>query len=363
MELSKVYLGDSPAKVYLGDTLVSGGESNGVLISYNMRMYLQNVDYSNNDDYTISDVYSYLPVRTVRMDQPNPVVLNFQSAATSVNIYTDAAKTDLMQTISVGGALTCEVYNLIPNRTYYWVTNTGEEGSFQTSGGTVRLCKVDETINMRDLGGWSAMNNKTVKYGKLYRTAEWNGKHGFYLTQDGINTCLNVLGIGAELDLRHSGEVDSDTPDDVTDDITESALGPDVPYERDSIYAYDSIADTLPEVKKCWDFILTNIRQGRGVAFHCWAGADRTGTLAWLLEGLLGVSRSDMDKDYELTSFAEYGGYMIRQRNDSTRLKPFATTYINGFTGSTVHEKVVSFWKSIGVTDAEIEEFRTIMLE
>ena len=37
--------------------------------------------------------------------------------------------------------------------------------------------------------------------------------------------------------------------------------------------------------------------------FHCRIGADRTGTLAYLLEGLLGVSEEDRYRDYEMTVF------------------------------------------------------------
>ncbi|MBR5388667.1 MAG: tyrosine-protein phosphatase, partial [Clostridia bacterium] len=35
---------------------------------------------------------------------------------------------------------------------------------------------------------------------------------------------------------------------------------------------------------------------------HCNAGADRTGTVAFLINGLLGVSFEDLTRDFELTS-------------------------------------------------------------
>ena len=55
--------------------------------------------------------------------------------------------------------------------------------------------------------------------------------------------------------------------------------------------------------------------QDKVVYFHCAGGADRTGTLAFLIEALLGVSESDLSKDYELTSF---DGSHDRYRNMST---------------------------------------------
>ena len=39
------------------------------------------------------------------------------------------------------------------------------------------------------------------------------------------------------------------------------------------------------------------------IFFHCKIGTDRTGTLAYFLEGLLGVSEEDRLRDYELTYF------------------------------------------------------------
>ena len=40
---------------------------------------------------------------------------------------------------------------------------------------------------------------------------------------------------------------------------------------------------------------------------HCSAGADRTGTLCALINGVLGVSEDDLIRDYELTSFSKQG--------------------------------------------------------
>ena len=39
------------------------------------------------------------------------------------------------------------------------------------------------------------------------------------------------------------------------------------------------------------------------IYFHCRIGADRTGTLAYLLEGVLGVPTEYRHQDYELTTF------------------------------------------------------------
>ena len=43
------------------------------------------------------------------------------------------------------------------------------------------------------------------------------------------------------------------------------------------------------------------------VYIHCTAGADRTGTICYLINGVLGVDYEDLAQDFELTSFSEQG--------------------------------------------------------
>ena len=58
-------------------------------------------------------------------------------------------------------------------------------------------------------------------------------------------------------------------------------------------------------IKSIFDF-LSN-KNNYPIYFHCNSGADRTGTLAFLILGLLGVSYEDITRDFETTSFTYYG--------------------------------------------------------
>ena len=46
---------------------------------------------------------------------------------------------------------------------------------------------------------------------------------------------------------------------------------------------------------------MQKIVDGKVVFFHCQVGTDRTGTIAYLLEGILGVSKEQRFEDYELS--------------------------------------------------------------
>lgn len=98
------------------------------------------------------------------------------------------------------------------------------------------------------------------------------------------------------------------------------------------------------------------------VYFHCTAGADRTGTLACVLEGILGMNQSDIDKDYELTCFYSGTGTdnEARRRNETdwTGL----INAINAVPGDSFREKCVHFAVgTCGMSMADINAFRAAM--
>jgi hypothetical protein len=106
-----------------------------------------------------------------------------------------------------------------------------------------------------------------------------------------------------------------------------------------------------------FNFIVNNIRQGRAVYEHCVYGEDRTGFLSFLLEGLLGVSYSDLAKEYELTFFCN----KIKSTKDSID-KVF--DYIETMDGATLRDKFNAFFvNKIKAKQEDIDFFRSEMLE
>ena len=381
MLLGKCYIGGSQVqKAYLGgvEVISEGGGGGGNPSVFNIvpdavRRYLSEVNYGNNPEYTGTSILTYIESGVYPGNEPVHATLKFQSNVTTLTLYTDSSKQNVWQMIALNGT-ECNIFNLIPNTSYWWVADNGEEGTFSTQG-SVRLCYIPNLVNFRDLGGKTTTDGKKVKYGRIYRGCEANGEHGYRLTEEGIAIGRNILGIGAELDFRLGYEVDNNTPDDPSDDITSSAFGDDILYGRYELHSYRYIAGygegedeekTKTAALNCFRFVLNALSQNKPVYNHCWAGADRTGTFCWLLLGLLRVYQDQMDKDFELTSFSEIGG---RFRNVfGTQAQPsgigdLAVNYLATFNGSTLHERIESLWKYIGVTDAEIAQFRSLMLE
>ncbi|MDT3365797.1 MAG: tyrosine-protein phosphatase [Bacteroidota bacterium] len=109
---------------------------------------------------------------------------------------------------------------------------------------------------------------------------------------------------------------------------------------------------------------------GKPVYFHCAAGRDRTATLAVLLLGALGVSESDMAKDYELTYFTptdwgmskdDNGNYVYKHTRDTYSYKSLKETITKGRTG-TYQECIAKYLVGIGVPQQDIDDLREIML-
>lgn len=123
-------------------------------------------------------------------------------------------------------------------------------------------------------------------------------------------------------------------------------------------------------IKECFIFIAQCLRNDKPVLIHCAAGRDRTGTMAILILGLLGVSEGDISKDYELTYFSPRDWSMwVEQDPDNylhTRTQEgsfvAACKYLWDFGGATFAKSVEKYLLSIGVTAKDIEDIRTAML-
>jgi chitinase len=262
-----------------------------------------------------------------------------------------------------GGVGKQGITNLVPNTTYQWQVTTSSNqvvasGSFKTRGHLRQVFFEPNVRNGRDLGGYKGLNGKTVVYHKLFR----GGKiHSSYCNSNGRKEML-AEGIKAEVDLRESSDVPDKSP--LGTDIAFLAPGFDSGYNTMIRDNKDKMKDTF-----CW--VVARLRENKPVYFHCAAGRDRTATLAILLEGALGVSESDMAKDYELTYFTPSDWGMSKDDNGNPVYKHIRTAYsyksvrktIYSLTDSgTYQERIVKYLLQIGVPQQDIDDLRAIML-
>ena len=203
------------------------------------------------------------------------------------------------------------IQNLYANTQYYWKVRAGDEtsdvGTF-TTGDYVRWISARPVYNVRDLGGYMTESGKRVKQGLIYRGGEitnkaW-GDHSQTNTPESMRVFYQEMEIGIELDLRGAG--------DIGDGYNDYAFRPDQDrYKQHAIKSYEeTFTKTRSEVAPIFE-LLANA-DNEHVYFHCYGGADRTGTIGFLLNGLLGVSYSDLVIDFELTSYSSINNEHIR---------------------------------------------------
>jgi len=286
-----------------------------------VRNYLANVTYDPSD-YSTSQIANYAPA--------DAVISNYKpigQAAGGVMHYNEVP--NVLTPFASGG----KAGTLKPLDALRWI---------RTRDGSA------EAWNVRDLGGW-ACDGGTVKYGLLIR--------GGRISAADRAVLVGRFGVQHEIDLR--GKEGRDPSDG--DVATESPLGSDVWFtiaDKAASYALTPVA-TWQLYLRC---VIDAVTHREPVYFHCTAGADRTGTLACVLEGLLGMSQSDIDKDYELTTFYSGSGTdaLARRRNEPEWKR--LINAINAVSGNTFRDKCVHFAVgTCGMSMADINAYRAVM--
>ena len=310
--------------------------------------FLAEVDYAENaNDYSVTKVIPYYSATTTySKEEPSGLQIKVP-ANTTITI----AQGDKVKSEAVSGIGT--IYNMEPLKAGTFAFG-GKTYKIVPEGG-VRMIYTPSVWNVRDLGGWACTGGR-VKYGKIFR----GGNFGSISAADKA-TIVDWLGVATDIDLRNNSE---------TGGITASPLGGSVEYFHQSLDFYANAvntsaasARTVAVLKK----VMACVAANKPCYFHCMSGSDRTGTIAYILLSLLGVSQSDKDKEYELTAFSdEADGKRFRNTNynvtNGNGWYPLIKYFRDNYTGENDNEKVAAWAVANGITAAEINAFRAAMV-
>jgi len=319
---------------------------------YNDEAYL---DYS----LTLTDLYEtsqnddvpgvYIP-RTLTLDWEDI------DGAQSYTLYVSTTKDFSGEVVTVEG-ITESTYNitdkinLYADTVYYWYakadngTKTDVE-SFYTEN-TVRTVYIDGVDNSRDIGGWNGLHQ-----GRAYRSAKLSGVDdtgevdtSTSITEKGIDTVVNDLGVKTQLDLRGYN-------------YTEGPLGDDVNFVATQIGSYMSAYSNVTEYAKTIRVFADS--DNYPIIFHCAGGCDRTGTVAFIIQALSGVSEGDLSIEFELTNFSRY--YRNRDRDGDYFYYDDLIKQLKTYEGATIQEKAENYALStLELTRSEITNIQSMM--
>ena len=328
--------------------------------------YLEEVDYGDSE-YTYSKVIGYPgggPSEN-NVEIPPAYTVSWSANASAGALKLRVWESDWSREFSLpAGTSKQSLTNLVPGRTYHYIVTATSgsvvtKGSFKTRGLLHQVYFEPNVRNGRDLGGWKGLDGKTLAFHKLYRGGRIDGK---YMNSTGKAEML-AEGIRAEVDLREKDDVPSISP-----------LGSTVAFYApgfDSGYNH-MVRDNPAKVKETFMWVVARLREGKPVYFHCAAGRDRTATLAVLLEGALGVSESDMAKDYELTYFSptdwgmskdDDGNPVYKHTRDNYSYGSIRKSIFSQTDSGTYQERIVKYLLKIGVPQKDIDDLRAMMLE
>ena len=310
--------------------------------------FLANVDYTENaNDYSVTKVTPYYSATTsYSKEEPDGLKVKVPADTTIAVAQGNKSRSDAVSGAGV-------IYNMEPLKAGTFAFG-GKTYKIVPEGG-VRMIYTPSVWNVRDLGGWACTGGR-VKYGKIFR----GGNFGSISAADKA-TIVDWLGVATDIDLRNNSE---------TGGITASPLGGSVEYFHQSLDFYANAvstsaasARTVAVLKK----VMACVAANKPCYFHCMSGSDRTGTIAYLLLSLLGVSQSDKDKEYELTAFSdEADGKRFRNTNynvtNGNGWYPLIKYFRDTYTGENDNEKVVAWAVANGITTAEINAFRAAMI-
>lgn len=288
-----------------------------------------------------------------------------------------------------GGLLVCEVpnANLEIGVKYYWRISSNITcgkfahgrtcdctdrkpsvssgiASFETEDLAPRWMTIDGHVsNIRDLGGRKGLDGKRVRQGLVYRGQGLNdnsidgvikGKNRLYVAD--VEYLTGDLGIRMDLDLRRDFEAAG------LNGV--SPLGKGVKFVQRRSMAYQHIFDEDGKKVMAANFREFCDKTNYPIYFHCIGGADRTGALAYVLNGVLGVSRRELETDWESTFYPEIPGtttgawadYWCREQYFAEGFSKF------GKDDDSWTRRIELYLISCGVTESEIAAFRKIML-
>ena len=322
--------------------------SDGVLITDAVSRYLAVNLISNNQNVMVSNYTE----SGQRYDVQKTVAINISTVGAVASAYkVEFADNEGLKNARVdyldASVKTYVFEHLYVNTKYYYrvtaYTKFGvvsEIGNFTTAD-TPRFLTIDGLYNVRDIGNWMTDSGKRIKQGLLIRGTELDGavEKDYHLTNEGLEDMIDTLGIKFDMDLRN----------ELSHPLASDALGSRVTHKYYDMGMYDGIFTDAGKVKVKEVFMDLADEKNYPIYMHCTYGCDRTGTICYLLEALLGVSRGDCLKDYGLSNMPIE---KIKVVEDG----------LAAYNGSTLKEQVEDYLCRCGVTLDQINEIRRIFL-
>ena len=216
------------------------------------------------------------------------------------------------------------------------------------SGGWRWCCRTSPAVPVATLLQTLA-DNAQYRLDRIFHVLKCRQPGTTRINDENRDRWLGTLGVKTDVDLRSEGEVYG---------MEGSPLGPTVAWVNVSSSAYGGMQDEGGRKAFAKVFRVFLDPENYPIDFHCIAGQDRTGAVAFILNALLGVAEEQLYLDWEVTAF--------HNRSTDFNHEKLFNKLVRGFDrwpGKTIHERVEAYVLDLGFTPEDIAAFRDIMLE
>ena len=287
---------------------------------------------------------------------PLGVVFRWKGGAGELQLCQDTA---FERPLRYRGKGCCTVYNLLPGSAWHWrvvLSNRqySEIRRFTIEDALPVFLNVEGLSNVRDIGGWRTNDGRRIRSRMLIRGCQFEpkGSLDFRITEAGKATYFGELGVHTELDLRkfEEGKEVLVHPGYRRIHIPASAYAT---WAQEGIFSVEQKA-TMKRI-----FTILCDENVYPLYFHCAGGGDRTGTLAFLIETLLGVSLEDALTDYEYSNLSISG----ERSRYSEVFTAFLAKLETCAPGKGIQCQVKAYLRDCGVATAMMRKLRNLLLE
>lgn len=343
--LITVHYADNTTKDVTNDVTWKSDEFDSILESNSIK---QTAIYEKWDDFKqINNVLRWEVKEGVKVDNYN-VVVSLNPQLTKVLYKAEVSQPSY------------KMNDLYTGLDYYWQVTVNETGGakekspifhFKTAD-TPRTVDIKGISNTRDIGGYK------TQYGEFKQGFVYRGARVDEVTSEGLDVFKNKFGIRTDIDLRTpNSEVGKNNPLNLP-----YYVGP-VDLKMYGLLDPVLSPSEYPDACRRLGIAVKPFanEDNYPIYFHCSVGRDRTGTLASVIEALMGETAEQIIHNYFISVFSVTGHYELKDIKNGYDNCLSLITLLSHHEGNNLAEQAESLLLNCGITRDEIQKIRKIL--